>query len=110
MKKIDVHEALIDKGYNIGYTTVCNYIKETYEQKEAYVRQEYTLGKKKKGSYHYARLYYNQKMENFLDIHVKCFNHIGGVRREIVYDNMKQAVKRFVCRNSKRSLDRCILV
>ena len=45
MKKIDVHEALIDKGYDIGYTTVCNYIKETYEQKEAYVRQEYTLGK-----------------------------------------------------------------
>ncbi|GFN35479.1 helix-turn-helix domain-containing protein [Tepidimicrobium xylanilyticum] len=44
MKKIDVHEALIDKGYDIGYTTVCNYIKETYEQKEAYVRQEYTLG------------------------------------------------------------------
>ncbi|MDD2495958.1 MAG: IS21 family transposase, partial [Tissierellia bacterium] len=58
-----------------------------------------------KGSYHYARLYHNQKMENFLDIHVKCFNHIGGVHREIVYDNMKQAVKRFVCRNEKEATE-----
>ena len=107
MKKIDIHETLIDKGYDIGYTTVCNYIKETYEQKEAYVRQEYALGEilefdwgevkltidgknttlnmglftTAKGSYHYAMLYHNQKMENFLDIHVKCFNHIGGVLR-----------------------------
>ncbi|SDW84355.1 helix-turn-helix domain-containing protein, partial [Tepidimicrobium xylanilyticum] len=136
MKKIDVHEALIDKGYDIGYTTVCNYIKETYEQKEAYVRQEYTLGEvlefdwgevkltingknttlnmglftTAKGSYHYARLYHNQKMENFLDIHVKCFNHIGGVHREIVYDNMKQAVKRFVCRNEKEATEDLIKI
>ena len=34
MEKIDIHEVLIDKGYDIGYTTVCNYIKETYEQKK----------------------------------------------------------------------------
>lgn len=44
MKKVDIYEALMDKGYDIGYTTVCNYIKETYEQKEAYFRQEYALG------------------------------------------------------------------
>ena len=136
MKKIDIHETLIDKGYDIGYTTVCNYIKETYEQKEAYVRQEYALGETlefdwgevkltidgknttlnmglfttAKGSYHYAMLYHNQKMENFLDIHVKCFNHIGGVHREIVYDNMKQAVRRFVCRNEKEATEDLIKI
>ena len=136
MKKIDIYEALIDKGYDIGYTTVCNYIKETYEQKEAYIRQEYNLGDilefdwgevkltingkdttlniglftDAKGSYHYARLYQNQKMENFLDIHVKTFNHIGGVHREIVYDNMKQAVKRFVCRNEKEATEDLIKI
>jgi len=31
MKKIDIHEYLVEKGYDIGYTTVCNYIRENYE-------------------------------------------------------------------------------
>jgi len=136
MKKIDIYEALIDKGYDIGYTTICNYIRNTYEKNEAYVRQEYDLGEilefdwgevkltingkntilnmglftTAKGSYHYARLYRNQKKENFLDIHVKTFNHIGGVHREIVYDNMKQAVKRFVYRNEKEATEDLIKI
>ncbi len=131
MKKIDIHEELIERGYDIGYTTVCNYIRDTYETKEAYVRQSYEFGETlefdwgevklniagrevtlnlglfttAKGSYHYGRLYQNQKMENFLDIHVNAFNEIGGVHREIVYDNMKQAVKRFVGRNEKEATE-----
>lgn len=44
MKKIDVHEHLVNKGYDISYTTVCNYIRDTYDKKEAYIRQEYDLG------------------------------------------------------------------
>ncbi len=63
-----------------------------------------------KGSYHYAKLYQNQKMENFLDIHVKAFNQIGGVHREVVYDNMKQAVKRFVGRNEKEATEDLIKI
>jgi DNA-binding Lrp family transcriptional regulator len=58
-----------------------------------------------KGSYHYARLYENQKMENFLHIHVEAFNKIGGIHREIVYDNMKQAVKKFVGKNEKEATE-----
>jgi len=136
MKKVDIHEKLVDKGFDIGYTTVCNYIKETYETKEAYIRQFYDLGETlefdwgevkltidgrevvlnmglfttAKGSYHFARLYHNQKMENFLDIHVKAFNKIGGVHREVVYDNMKQAVKRFVGRNEKEATEDLIKI
>jgi len=82
MKKIDIHEYLVEKGYDIGYTTVCNYIRENYEKKEAYIRQQYDLGETlefdwgdvkltiagkattlnmglfttAKGPYHYARL------------------------------------------------------
>ena len=44
MKNIDIHEYLIDKGYDISYSTVCNFIKENHQKKEAYVRQEYGLG------------------------------------------------------------------
>jgi len=127
MKATDIHEFLEDKKIEIGYTTVCNYIKSSEKAKEAFIRQNYqpgnTLeydwgevgleinGKKKKyqiaimttakGSCHFARLYENQKMESFLDSHVRGLKHFGGVHKEIVYDNMKVAVKRFVSRTEK---------
>ncbi len=100
MKKIDIHERLLEMNIDISYPSVCNYIRENFEKKEAFIRQEYSLGETLEfdwgevkltidgnpatlpmgllttacGSYHYARLYQNQKMENFLDIHVKVFN------------------------------------
>jgi hypothetical protein len=107
---------------------VCNYIREKVEEsKEAYIRQEYDFGQtcefdwgyvsliidgkpktlqmavftSAKGNYRYANLYHNQKMENFLDSHVKFFNEIGGVYQEVVYDNMKVAVRKFVSRTEK---------
>ena len=127
MKATDIHEFLEEKKIEIGYTTVCNYIKSSKKAKEAFIRQNYqpgnTLeydwgevgleinGKKKKyqiaimttakGSCHFARLYENQKMESFLDSHVRGLKHFGGVHKEIVYDNMKVAVKRFVSRTEK---------
>lgn len=127
-KKIDIHECLIEEGFDISYPTVCTYIREhTNQKKEAYIRQVYqpgeicefdwgyvhlsVAGKSKtfqmaafttaKGSYRFAYLYYNQRMENFLDSHVKFFNHIGGVHQTLVYDNMKVAVKKFVSRTLK---------
>ena len=127
-KKIDIYECLIEEGYDISYPTVCNYIRETYnESKEAYIRQEYELGETceydwgsvkltingkakilqmaaiatAKGNYRYANLYHNQKMESFLDSHVKFFNEVQGVYKEVVYDNMKVAVKKFVSKNEK---------
>lgn len=136
MKNIDIHEYLIEKGYDIGYSTVCNYIKENHNKKEAYVRQEYGLGETlefdwgevkltiagkaqtfdmglfttAKAPYHYAKLYQNQKMENFLDIHVGAFNKIGGTHLELVYDNMKQAVRRFVGKNEKEATEDLIKI
>ncbi|MBU5426151.1 IS21 family transposase [Tissierella pigra] len=127
-KNIDIHSCLIDEGHNISYSTVCNYIRNKLnEKKEAYIRQEYELGHvvefdwghvkleidgedkniqmavmvTAKGNYRFAYLYQNQKMESFLDSHVRFFNHIGGVHKEIVYDNMKVAVKRFVTKTEK---------
>lgn len=131
-KKIDIHECLEEEGYDISYQTVCNYIrKKLNEKKEAYVRQEYDLGEvsefdwgyvnldidgKSKsiqmaaiatanGNYRFAYLYRNQKMESFLDSHVRFFNHVGGVHKEMVYDNMKVAVARFVSKTEKTPTD-----
>ena len=46
-KKKDILEALQGQGYEIGYTTVCNYISEREKRqnrKEAYIRQVYRPG------------------------------------------------------------------
>ena len=44
-KKIDIHEALKEEGFDIGYATTCNTIRKiNKEAKEAYIRQEYALG------------------------------------------------------------------
>ncbi len=136
MKKIDIHERLVEQGFDISYPTVCNYIRDHHEKKEAFIRQEYSLGEILEfdwgevkltigekpitlqmgllttacGSHHYARLYQNQKMENFLDMHVQAFNSIGGVHRELVYDNLKQAVRKFVGRNEKEATENLIKI
>ncbi len=131
MKAIDIYELLKDKGYDIGYTSVCNYIRKTILKKEAFIKQEYQpgdtiefdwgevkliiAGKPVKlqlalfstgyGSYNFGYMYNNQKTQSFLDAHVKCFNHIGGVHKEVVYDNMRVAVRKFVGKNEKIATD-----
>ena len=55
-----------------------------------------------KGNYRYADLYHNRKMENFLHLHSEFFDHVGGVYREVVYDNLRTAVAKFVGRSDKR--------
>ncbi len=134
MKGIDIYEFLKEKEYDIGYTTVCNYIRKTVLRKEAFVKQEYQPGETLEfdwgevklkiagkpfkfqlalfstgyGSYNYGNLYNNQKMQSFLDSHVKCFAHIGGVHREVVYDNMRVAVRKFVGKTEKIATDELI--
>jgi len=130
LKKRDILEILWDRGYEIGYTTVCNYIREQEHPpgaKEAYIRQEYQRGdtcefdwgevkliiggKRMKvnmsvftsaySNYRYGSLYRRQATLSFMETHVEFFSHIGGSYREMVYDNMRVAVARFVGRKEK---------
>jgi len=130
--KIDIWQALIDDSCNIGYTTVCNTIRDIErEEKEAYIRQEYMPGKvaefdwgqvkliiagkltvfemsaftAAKSNYRFADIYYSQKTESFLDAHANFFEDVGGVYSEIVYDNTKVAVAKFVGKNEKKPTD-----
>lgn len=132
MKKIDIYEALVREGFDIGYTTVCCAISSIQRhQREAYIRQEYLLGQTvefdwgevkltingklcifqmpvfttAKGNYRYADLYHNQKTESFLDTHANFFEELGGVHKEIVYDNTRVAVARFTGHNEKEPTD-----
>ncbi|MDD5659884.1 MAG: IS21 family transposase [Actinomycetota bacterium] len=128
MKKIDIHEALISEGFDIGYTTVCCAITDIAKQsKEAFIRQEHIpgqtaefdwgevkliIGQKQAilqmsvfttayGNYCYADLYCNQKTESFLDSHANFFEEVGGIHKEILYDNARTVIARFVGRNHK---------
>ena len=45
MKKIDIFELLLEKSYDIGYTTICNYINELEQtKKESFIKQKYSPG------------------------------------------------------------------
>lgn len=128
MLKRDIHEALLEQGFKIGYTTVCNYIrtKRLWEM-EAYIRQDFMpgescefdwgevnlviAGEKKKlcmaaftaaySNYRYGMLYEKQDTLAFMESHIEFIAYTGGVYQEYVYDNMRVAVKRFVGRSEK---------
>jgi hypothetical protein len=53
------------------------------------------------GKFKWAYLYRNEKQGVFLDSHVKLFEMIGGVWKEVVYDNMRNVVSKFIGRSEK---------
>lgn len=123
MKNIDIYEWLCDQDINISYRSVCQYIvtKQKKEQ-EAFIRQDYNPGEisefdwgdvtliidelggterrfklgvftLKYSDRHYANLYFRENTESFTDIHVKYFEELGGVTKQVVYDNARVQVK-----------------
>lgn len=122
MKKVDIWELLKKEGQEIGYTTVCNYVRDQEHRQETYIRQHYEPGRVcefdwgevklelsgtrqvcqmavftlAKSNYRYAVLYLRQDSQSFQQSHVSFFEHLGGVPAQLVYDNMRVAVKRFV--------------
>ena len=128
LKKCDILEVLHQKGHKIGYTTVCNYIsKKACRSPEAFIRQRYQpgevcefdwgevkllIGRKRTvlqmavfttgySNYRYACLFYRQDTLAFMESHVKFFTHTQGVYHQMVYDNMRVAVARFVGKHEK---------
>jgi len=119
----DMHEELIEMGHDIGYTSVRNFVRKSEEiTKESFIRQEYSPGEcvefdwgeiklllngtiKKiqvavfasaYSNEYYAMLFHRQNTECFLQAHAEYLEAIGGVPRQLVYDNMKVAIRRFV--------------
>ena len=123
-----IHGMLREQGYDISLTVVTIRLKKKREKKaEAYIRQEYDYGDRLEydfgevklvingvvGKYYlavfgsprapfrWAYLYKNQKKDVFLDSHVRFFEMVRGVYREVAYDNMKNVVARFIGNNEK---------
>ncbi|MEE9372392.1 MAG: IS21 family transposase [Saprospiraceae bacterium] len=129
MKAVDIHEALIEAGHQIGYSTVCRYVKDHKSKgQEVFIRQRYApgsstefdwgmtkliIGGKQKNmmlsvftlahsNHRWAMLFYRQDMPSFLQSHVAYLSDIQGVPIEIVYDNMKTAVAKCTIRQSDK--------
>ena len=131
-KKVDIHEEIQNKGFNIGYSSICNMVNKLENKtKEAFIRQVYNPGISCEfdwgevkvdtsngiekyqmavfsscySNYRYACLFKKQDTNSFQQAHVKFFSKIGGVFKELIYDNMKVAVKSFVGPNEKEPTD-----
>jgi len=130
MKKFDIHQELIKQGYDIGYSSVCNYVRrKEFKSKEAFIKQIYSPGSSCEfdwgevklffegqrktlnlavftccySNYRYAKLFYRQDTLAFSQSHIDFFSQLKGVPKEMVYDNMKVAVKSFVGRTEKEA-------
>jgi transposase len=131
LKSIDILQLLHSKGFEVGYTTVCNYIRKKLgtpsPNQEAFIRQQYDPGSVCEfdwgeiklnisgeqsrfqlavfttaySNYRYALIYKRQDTLAFMESHVSFFEHIGGVYHQMVYDNMRVAVAKFVGKHEK---------
>jgi transposase len=126
---VQIHGLIVAAGHDIGLTVIRAHIREKRNLKrEAFIKQEYEYGQRLeydfgevrlviggiKGKYHiavlsspavgfrWAYLYRSQKKEVFLDSHARFFEKAGGVYGEVVYDNMKNVVTRFIGRGEKQ--------
>jgi transposase len=134
LSSVQIHGILQEEGFDIGRSSVSNYVREIKQARETYIRQEYRYGDRleydfgevklvingKRGTYYlavfaapasgyrYAYLYKNQKKEVFLDSHVRFFEKMRGSWREVVYDNMRNVVSRFISFNKKEYNEDCI--
>lgn len=124
-----IHRQLVEEGYEVGITTVRDYLREKRRQQaevfiplvhrpgeEAQVDFfEVTVeesGQRRKVWKFVMRLMYSgrdfvwlyQRCDqlSFLDAHVRAFEYFGGVPQRIVYDNLSAAVKKIV--GSEREL------
>jgi len=130
LKKKDILEELHKRGFDIGYTSVCNHISNklgTPKPQEAFIRQIYRPGSvcefdwgeirlnifgvqtrlqlavftSAYSNHRMAYIYQRQDSLSFMEAHVRYFREIGGVFREIVYDNMRVAIAKFVGKYEK---------
>jgi transposase len=123
MKRTDIHEYLIARGFDISYRSVAAFVTaKLNKSKEAFIKQDYVPGYSvefdwadvtldiaelggvhrlkigvftfKNSDYRYALLCTNENTECFMECHRRFFEAVGGVPKEMVYDNAKVQLRR----------------
>ena len=128
MTNKQIYGIMQTEGYDISQSTINAALSRLRQRpKQVYIRQAYDFGDRVEydfgevrlvidgvaGVYHMAlfssaagklrwvKLYTNQKKPVFMDSHVRFFEFAGGCWREVVYDNMKNVVTKFIGKNEK---------
>lgn len=128
LTKQQIYELLKKQGFPLSYSTVVLEMKRIKSSgNECFIRQYYDFGDRLEydfgevkpvingnvrryylavlsspaGNFRWCYLYDNCKKSVFLDSHVRFFEMIGGVWREVVYDNMRNVVSKFIGKNEK---------
>ena len=128
LTKQQIYELLKKQGFPLSYSTVVLEMKRIKNSgNECFIRQNYDFGDRLEydfgevklvingivkryyiavlsspaGNFRWCYLYDNCKKDVFLDSHVRFFKMIGGVWKEIVYDNMRNVVSKFIGKNEK---------
>ena len=128
LTKQQIHGLLKKQGFDLSYSTVVLEMRRITETgKECFIKQDYDFGDRLEydfgevkllingtvrkyyiavlsspaGNFRWCYLYDNCKKEVFMDSHVKFFEMIGGVWKEVVYDNMRNVVSKFIGKNEK---------
>lgn len=128
LTQAQIYDLIVEKGFDISHSTITNKIREKRNKsKECFIRQDYNYGDRLEydfgevklvidgeastyhmavlsapaGDFRWAYLYKNQKNEVFMDSHVRFFEMVEGTYKEVVYDNMKNVVTRFIGKHEK---------
>ena len=123
-----IHRKLVELGFDISESTINAVLSEIRKKhREVFIRQQYEFGDRLEydfgevlldcgegvktyhmavlsspgGNFRWLYLYTNQKKSVFMDSHVRFFEMMGGCWREIVYDNMRNVVSKFIGKNAK---------
>jgi transposase-like protein len=123
-----IHQKLVDEGFDISGCSINIALAGIRKrQKEVFIRQQYEFGDRLEydfgevfldcgdgvktyhmavlsspgGGFRWLYLYTNQKKAVFMDSHVRFFEMMGGCYHEIVYDNMRNVVSKFIGKNEK---------
>jgi len=128
MTNKQIYGILKEEGHELSQVTInIKLAALRNRQKQVFIRQQYDFGDRLEydfgevrlviggsvGTYHMAvfaspagkfrwcKLYTNQKKPVFMDSHVKFFEFMKGCYREVVYDNMRNVVTKFIGKNEK---------
>jgi flavodoxin len=129
LTNLQIHEQLESEGFKVGRVTINTELAKLRKAvRNVYIRQQYDLGERLEydfgevkleignegvktyhmavfsspgGEFFWTYLYTNEKQAVFMDSHVQFFEMMGGVWIEVVYDNMRNVVAKFIGRNEK---------
>jgi transposase len=123
-----IHQKLVNEGFDISTVTINIALADIRKRhREVFIRQHYDLGDRLEydfgevlldcgegvktyhmavlsspgGGFRWLYLYTNQKKAVFMDSHVQFFDMMGGAYHEVVYDNMRNVVSKFIGKNEK---------